>query len=233
MGRRAQHGWPAAVLAAYAASIGKNVRTAQRHANEGHPDFLRFAQGQAGENIARQSGQISVPPVTADAAALMPPEMPPEVATPDDQLSETGLMLKMAWTMWKSHAEQWRVARGGWMQKDGKPAPTEHAMMLCHAKIIIDLRKAYNDAALKHQQWLVDNRRLIPVNEFEQFRAEFLLPLTSLMRNMPAEAAPLMNPQNQALAIRGGNDWLQQRFMPQVNRLIERLSAFAPQLTAA
>ena len=234
MGRTAKHGWPAPVLKAYAASIGANVRTAQRHAGSDHPDFVRFSRGMAGENATRQTTDLAIPPpVSAECSALSPPDPPCEVKMDDEALSETGRMLKAAWIMWQSHYREWITCRGGFKNRLNQIVATDHPMMLMHAKMLIELRKAYNDAFAKHQAWQVDNRRLIPVNEFHAFRSEFLLPVTNLMRNMPAEAAGLMNPQNQQQAIRGGTEWIQSRFMPAVQRMLEGLAALAPHATAA
>jgi hypothetical protein len=172
-------------------------------------------------------------PVDAPMSALGPPAAPPEVGIDDENLSETGRMLKAAWTMWREHYRQWNACRGGGVDRMGKPIPADHPMMLMHAKILIDLRKAYNDAFAKHQSWQIDARRLIPVNEFHAFRSEFLLPVTSLMRNAPPELAPLVNPGNQQQAIAGAQQWLTQRFMPAVERMLEGLAGLAPSLKSA
>lgn len=232
MGRTASHGWPAAVLKAYAASIGATVRTAQRHAEQNTDDFQRFARGMAGEGVARQA-PAPVPPVTVESATLGPPDAPDVVEKEDKELPETGRMLKAAWLMWSEHYRQWHACRGGYKDRMGNIVPTDHPMMLMHAKIIMELRKAYNDAFAKHQAWQIDARRLIPVNEFHAFRSEFLLPVTSLMRNSPPELAPLVNPGNQGQAIAGAQQWLTSRFMPAVERMLEGLAALAPGLKAA
>lgn len=235
MGRIASHGWPATVLKAYAASIGKDVRTAQRHAVAKNPEFERFARGMAGEGVARQVAVENMlpAPVTVENAGTAPPDPPVEVRIDDESLSETGRMLKAAWLMWSEHYRQWHACRGGYKDRMGNIVPTDHPMMLMHAKILMDLRKAYNDALIKHQAWQIDSRRLIPVNEFHAFRSEFLLPVTSLMRNSPPELAALVNPGNQQQAIAGAQQWLTSRFMPAVERMLEGLSALAPSLKAA
>lgn len=233
MGRTATHGWPAAVIKAYAESIGATVRTAQRHAAQNTDDFQRFTRGVVGDAMVK--APVDVAPLLADApmSALGPPAAPPEVGIDDENLSETGRMLKAAWTMWREHYRQWNACRGGGVDRMGKPITADHPMMLMHAKILIDLRKAYNDALAKHQAWQIDARRLIPVNEFHAFRSEFLLPVTSLMRNAPPELAPLVNPGNQQQAIAGAQQWLTQRFMPAVERMLEGLAGLAPSLKSA
>lgn len=233
MGRTAPHGWSAAVLKAYAESIGATVRTAQRHAAQNTDDFQRFTRGVVGDAMVKAPVDVAPLPVDAPISALGPPAAPPEVGIDDENLSETGRMLKAAWTMWREHYRQWNACRGGGVDRMGKPITADHPMMLMHAKILIDLRKAYNDALAKHQAWQIDARRLIPVNEFHAFRSEFLLPVTSLMRNAPPELAPLVNPGNQQQAIAGAQQWLTQRFMPAVERMLEGLAGLAPSLKSA
>jgi hypothetical protein len=200
---------------------------AQRHAAQNDPEFERFAKGASGEALSRMPAEV-----VHSQGDIAPPALPDELKIADEELSETGQMLKAAWRMWVEHYNQWNYCRGGFKDAMGKTVQTDHPMMLMHSKILMDLRKAYNDAFQKHQAWLVDNRRLIPVNELHAFRSEFLLPVTSLMRNMPAEAAPMMNPNNQHQAIRGGQEWLQQRFMPAVQRMLDGLAALAPRAAA-
>lgn len=233
MGRTATHGWPAAVIKAYAESIGATVRTAQRHAAQNTDDFQRFTRGVVGHAMVKAPVDVAPLPADAPMSALGPPAAPPEVGIDDENLSETGRMLKAAWTMWREHYRQWNACRGGGVDRMGKPITADHPMMLMHAKILIDLRKAYNDALAKHQAWQIDARRLIPVNEFHAFRSEFLLPVTSLMRNAPPELAPLVNPGNQQQAIAGAQQWLTQRFMPAVERMLEGLAGLAPSLKSA
>ncbi len=233
MGRTATHGWSAAVIKAYAESIGATVRTAQRHAAQNTDDFQRFTRGVVGDAMVKAPVDVAPLPVDTPMSALGPPAAPPEVGIDDENLSETGRMLKAAWIMWREHYRQWNACRGGGVDRMGKPITADHPMMLMHAKILIDLRKAYNDALAKHQSWQIDARRLIPVNEFHAFRSEFLLPVTSLMRNAPPELAPLVNPGNQQQAIAGAQQWLTQRFMPAVERMLEGLAGLAPSLKSA
>jgi hypothetical protein len=221
------------VIKAYAESIGATVRTAQRHAAQNTDDFQRFTRGVVGDAMVKTPVDVAPLPVDAPMSALGPPAAPPEVGIDDENLSETGRMLKAAWTMWREHYRQWNACRGGGVDRMGKPITADHPMMLMHAKILIDLRKAYNDALAKHQSWQIDARRLIPVNEFHAFRSEFLLPVTSLMRNAPPELAPLVNPGNQQQAIAGAQQWLTQRFMPAVERMLEGLAGLAPSLKSA
>lgn len=225
MGRRASHGWPAEVLRAYAASIGKDVRTAQRHAAAGNAEFLRFAQVSAVEGVKPREVTMTV---VTESHAMAPPEAPKEVDVPDAELSETGQLLKATWLMWAEHYARWKYNRGGFRDALGKLVEPNDAMMCVHAKLIMDLRKAFMDAQTKHQQWEIDNRRLIPANEFHTFRAEFLIPLRNILKNMPAEMAGLVNPHNQSQAIEGGRQYLQQRLMPQIQRMLDGMSNLTP-----
>jgi hypothetical protein len=225
----------AAVVRAYALSIGKSLRTAQRHVEENHPDWVRFNQttmiAAVSQPVTQPMSQAQVG-VMASASPLAPPDLPSELRVPDSQLAEPERMLKASWMLWSQHFEMWLRCLGG-VDKLGATIPPDQAMACVHANMLIKLRADYEKAVQKHTQWLIDTRRLISANEFATFRSGFLIPLRNLMQNMPAEAAPLMNPQDQATAIRGGNNWLLNRFNPQLQQAIDALDQLCPSARAA
>ena len=225
----------AAVVKAYALSIGGTVRTAQRHVAANHPDWQRFNQTTmiaAVSQPATQAMSQAQVEVMASASPLAPPPLPIEFVAPDSQLEEPERMVKASWQLWYEHFRMWQQCLGG-VDKLGATIPPDQPMACVHAKILTVLRADYEKALQKHQQWCIDVRRLIPANEFAVFRSGFLIPLRNLIQNMPAEAAPLMNPQDQATAIRGGNNWLLNRFNPQLQQAIDALDQLCPTAVAA
>ncbi len=225
----------AAVIKAYALSIGKDVRTAQRHAASNHPDWIRFNQttmiAAVSQPAAQPMSQAQVG-VMASVSPLAPPDLPADLRAPDSQLAEPERMLKASWLMWSQHFDMWMRCLGG-KDKLGHDIPPDQAMACVHANMLIKLRADYEKALQKHTQWLIDNRRLIPANEFAAFRSAFLIPLRNMLDNMPAEAAPLMNPQDQQTAIRGGREWIINRFNPQLQQAIDALDQLVPSMLAA
>ncbi len=225
----------AAVIKAYALSIGKDVRTAQRHASTNHPDWIRFNQTTMIAAVSQPAAQTmshAQVGVMASVSPLAPPDLPAELRAPDSQLAEPERMLKASWLMWSQHFDMWLRCLGG-KDKLGHDIPADQAMACVHANMLIKLRADYEKALQKHTQWLIDNRRLIPANEFAAFRSAFLIPLRNMLDNMPAEAAPLMNPQDQQTAIRGGREWLTSRFNPQLQQAIDALDQLVPSMLAA
>lgn len=225
----------AAVLKAYALSIGKDVRTAQRHAKSNHPDWQRFTQTTLQSAVAHPPAEPMTPcevGVFAAASPLAPPALPADLRAPDSQLAEPERMCKASWQLWNQHYSMWLACLGG-VDKHGHPIPPDQAMACVQANMLIKLRADYEKALQKQQQWLIDTRRLIPANEFAAFRSQFLIPLRNMMDNMPAEAGALMNPQDQQQAIRGGREWLQNRFAPQLQQALMALDQMVPSLSAA
>lgn len=225
----------AAVIKAYALSIGKDVRTAQRHAASNHPDWVRFNQTTMIAAVSQPAAQPMTHAqvgVMASTSTLAPPAMPEELRAPDAQLAEPERMLKASWLLWSKHFDMWLRCLGG-KDKMGHDIPPDPAMACVQANMLIKLRADYEKALQKHTQWQIDNRRLIPANEFAAFRSAFLIPLRNMLDNMPAEAAPLMNPQDQQQAIRGGREWLSSRLAPQIAQAIAALDAMAPSTLAA
>jgi hypothetical protein len=222
----------AAVLKAYATSTGISLRTAQRHAKSGHPDWKRFSQATMVSAMAKPptepmtSVEVSV---IAAASPLAPPAPPASVHQDQSLLSEPEQMRNAAWSMWWEHFQMWRFCLGGTEKDTGKAIPRDVAMAGAQAMLLMKLRADYDKALQKFTQWEIDQRRLIPANEFHAFRSSFIIPLRNMLANMPAEAAVLVNPANQQQAIRGGTEYLLNRLYPQIQQCLDALDEFAPE----
>lgn len=226
----------AAVLKAYAASIGGSVRTAQRHAKSQHPDWKRFSQATMVSAMARPASEpMSHTEVTvlASASPLAPPAPPASVHRDPSELAEPERMLAASWSLWAEHFGMWQRCLGGHEKGTGKPLPRDDAMACVHANMLIKLRADYDRALQKHTQWQIDQRRIIPANEFHAFRSGFLIPLRNMLSNMPAEQAALVNPNNQQQAIKGATDYLINRLMPQIQQCIDSLDQITPSMRAS
>ncbi len=225
----------AAVLKAYAASAGVSLRTAQRHAKGGTDDWKRFSQVTMVAGVSRPSTEpMSDVEVTvlASNSPLAPPRLPESVAGPVEELAEPERMLRAAWEMWAEHFAMWRRCLGGHEKGTGKALARDEVMACGHANMLIKLRADYDKALQKHTQWEIDQRRLIPANEFHAFRAGFLIPLRNMLSNMPAEMAGMVNPSDQQQAIRGATEYLINRLDPQIRQCIENLDRLTPRLAA-
>lgn len=226
----------AAVLKAYADTTGVSVRTAQRHAKQAHPDWKRFSQSTMIAAVNRppseSMSEVEVE-VISSASPLAPPELPESVRRDESELAEPERMLRAAWSLWSEHFRMWRGCLGGKDPKTKEDLPRDPTMACVQANMLMKLRADYDKALAKHTQWQIDNRRLIPANEFHAFRSAFLIPLRNLLANMPAEAAPLVNPRDQQQAIKGGTEYLQGRLFPQIQQCLDALDVLTPSLRAA
>ena len=226
----------AAVLKAYAASAGVSLRTAQRHAKGGTDDWKRFSQATMVAGVSKPSTEpMTAVEVTvlASASPLAPPKMPESVDRPVEELAEPERILRAVWEMWAEHFAMWKRCLGGYEKGTGKEMPRDEPMACVHASMLIKLRVDYDKALQKHTQWEIDQRRLIPANEFHAFRSGFLIPLRNMMANMPAEMAPMVNPSDQQTAIKGGTEYLICRLYPQISQCIDALDRLTPRLAAA
>lgn len=182
---------------------------------------------------------VSEPMTTAEvtvlsaASPLAPPPPPDSMHLDQSQLPEPEQMRNAAWAMWSEHFAMWRHCLGGHEKGTGKAIPRDVAMAGAQAGLLMKLRADYDKALQKHTQWEIEQRRLIPANEFHAFRSGFLIPLRNMLSNMPAEMAALVNPANQQQAIRGGTEYLINRLMPQIQQCIDGLDHLTPQMQAA
>lgn len=226
----------AGVLKAYANSTGHSVRTAQRHAKSGHPDWKRFSQAtmvSAMQKPAHEPLTAVESTVIAVASPLAPPPPPDSIHLDQSQLPEPEQMRNAAWAMWAEHFAMWRQCLGGTEKGTGRVIQRDVAMAGAQAGLLMKLRADYDKALQKHTQWQIEQRRLIPANEFHAYRSGFLIPLRNMLANMPAEQAALVNPANQQQAIRGGTEYLLARLMPQIQQCIDGLDHLTPQMQAA
>lgn len=207
---------------AFAASHGCDVRTARRHANANSEQWQKFVAAY-GMEAARKLDK-AVPPAPAEAAALqaMSPasplglELPPQAWVPDEQLSEPERVVKQQWEIYKQAAKAWNAA----LQSGNEMGA------LALGQATIKAMDAYNKAQARLQVWQQENRRVIPMAEFQQ-----LLPglsaVFALLRNMPAELAQAANRTNPDQARAAANDWLTSRFHPAARGILEQLAGAA------
>lgn len=225
----------AALIKAYCTATGRSLRTGQRHAAEGHDDWTRFTQGQACAAVTTKDALApSVLQVTALAALspLHPPDLP-KPSECSETMSEPERVMRDAWSMWRTHFDLWqRNLHGAIIPATDKTPeqiiPADQAMACVHAKLCIDLREQYNEALRDFTQWEIEQRRLIPVNEYAATHAEVGIPLANLMSTMPTELAASVNPENSTHAFRVLTDWLQKRAQPAIDAFLRKLEENMP-----
>lgn len=217
----------AGLVRAYAATTGNSLRTAQRHVVASHPDWTRFVQGQAVQAVRPPSA--STPIQVAALATMSPVQPPPSGDLPksdDSALSEPEKVLRACHAMWAHHFSAWKSCMGG-KDRAGNTIPRDDAMALSHAAACVKLRDSYERALQKFTQHEIEQRRLIPVNEFAAMRSEFVIPLRNLLTNLPSELAVAVNPADPAFALARISEFLQNRLQPAIHRLISGLDAYS------
>jgi hypothetical protein len=123
----------------------------------------------------------------------------------------------MCWEMWHWHYEAWRK-----FANEG-----DDGYVLSHAAACVKLRESYEKALQKFQQWEIEQRRLIPVNEFAAMRAEFVIPLANFLGNLAAELGPQVNPANPAFAMNRIAEYQQSRLQPAIRQLLDNLEGYS------
>ena len=214
---------------------GISLRTAQRRYPD-HPDIKKFFQVGADSSDfspTKNRRSFEIETVLAYDSPLAPPPPPPSIGLDQSTLAEPERMKNAAWLMWAEHFAMWRECLGGTEKGTGRVIPRDVAMAGAQAGLLMKLRADFEKAQAKHTQWEVDQRRLIPANEFHAYRSGFLIPLRNMLSNMPAEQAILVNPANQQQAIKGGTEYLLNRLMPQIQQCIDALDQLTPHLNAA
>jgi hypothetical protein len=208
---------------AYAKAAGVNVRTAQRHQKQKHPDWERFIGVRASEAVKslEKTGVMDRAGVTALAeCSPFKPDGRPAFADADEE----GLSLPQkaelrAWSIYEETYAQWKECLGGGV--------TSNAVVATGiARELPKLREDYEKARGVRERWEIENRRLIPVHEFESFVGQFLLPLADLLRNLPVELPLIANPENPDLARSRIIEWLRSKAEPQIKGMLEGSTEF-------
>lgn len=210
---------------AFAASHGCDERTARRHFNRNSEEWQAFLSKQGREAARNLQAALPSTPAQAVAIQILGPASPAEIEkpsavdTPDDQLPEPAKILKAQWRIYKQASEAWSRA-----VKEG-----DEIKAIALGQATIKAQDAFYKAKAKYDQWELDERRKIPATEFHAFRAQFVLPLVNLLRGLPAQLGVIMNPKDNAFAIRVGTEYMVGTVHPQIQRLIAALDDYAPE----
>lgn len=207
---------------AYAKAMGVDVRTAQRHQKAKHPDWQRFLGNCAVEGVKRQADEGAMTPVEAAAlgevSPLAPVEVPSWYAVDDADLSPVQVTEKRAW---EAHDRTFRA----W--QDMQSHHGDKLVSLAYVREIPKLRENWDKARRERERWEVEQRRLIPINEFEAFRTQFIAPVAEMLANLPAELAAVVNPDNPAAARVAITEWLRSKAQRTIEAMLEGSREFA------
>lgn len=197
------------LVAAYAEASGISLRTAQRHAKSGNPDWQRFIGAEAAEGVKRKAEVGHMEPREARALAqispLAPTDRPSFYDVSDTDLDVVQIQEKQAYELHKRSFDQWQ-------REIGTPGGQVMAAMLMRE--IPKLRSDHVKARKAREDWEVRQRITITRGEFEEFVGKFLDPFIGLVRAIPTELATLVNPENPDYARRQLIEWQRSRAEP-------------------
>lgn len=206
---------------AYAEATGVSIRTAQRHQKGHHPDWQRFIGATAieGAREKKKTGEMS--PVQSRALAevspLRPGDRPAFYEISDTDLSPVQIKEKQAWELHYRTYEQWAGLTDG-------AGTSEMAVVLLNQ--LPKLRENHEKAQQAREKWEVEQRMVIQAGEFEQFSAQFILPLAEMLRNVPTELAAIVNPGDPSFAREKLIRWLREKAQPQIKAMLEGADEF-------
>lgn len=129
--------------------------------------------------------------------------------------SPEATMLRTALETWESVAALVRRAR-----QQG------HGNLPAFLKAEREAQKSYREAKRAHELQEVASGRLRPASEFAELQRLVLIPLRNVIANMPRELGPRCNPFDHAFAIEAADEWVKDRFTPQLEAAINRVARF-------
>lgn len=211
---------------AFSATHGCSIWTARRNADANTLDWQKFIAAYGME--AAKKVHDSKPTTLAEAGALqvMSPaspttvEPPPQADIPDADLPKPALIVKQIWQVYLDAVSAWGAA----MQAGDRIGS------LTFGQASIKALEAYYAALRNHEAWELSAKTLIPLREVRALDP-FIRALALLVRGFPADIAVSANPAAPQLARAAGDEWISNRFTPQVNSLIDRLLAVLPEDT--
>lgn len=211
---------------AYMKATGKSLRQAQRDAATNAEPWKAFTQNLASCGARARLSTEGPGKGTAGAFSIIPPGKPTVTVEGlwelDESLPAPERMVKAHLVMWQHHYNAWRAEMG----EGGSPE-----LALSHAAATMKAREAYEKAKTKLEQAQAAARHVVPMTEFQVLRRGFLIPLAKMLKNIPAEIAALVNPDNPTFARERAEHWLVDKLQPQIVATIHAASQY--DLTAA
>lgn len=153
---------------------------------------------------------------------FMAQAVPPTAIVTDRQDAATRFtsapeeMLEAALETWRDIADILRHAR-----------QTRDPNLAAFLKAEGEAQKRYREAKRLRDQELVSKGLLVPAKEFSDLKRSVLMPLRSVILNMPREAGPRANPFDHAYAVEALDEWVRDRFTPQLEAAISRVGHYA------
>lgn len=89
-----------------------------------------------------------------------------------------------------------------------------------------EAQKSYREAKRTREQAQMASGRLRPASDFAALKRTVIMPLRNVLLNMPRELGPRCNPFDHAFAIEAADEWVKDRFTPQLEAAIRALEEY-------
>lgn len=208
---------------AYAQKHGTTAAAARMAAMRNAPKWQKFLEDRKIERIEAVKIPKDPPPQTFEeeqaveqvtasespspASAPTPPKPKQQEVTPE----------LVAHNM----AGIWRLAVKNYLSAQSNNE--EPSLVASLGAAVEKARIGYVKARQDLQQWKMDQRLLIHIDEFHSLNNDFILPLRDALFKMPQECGPLANPLDHEAGRIGCREWLAQSLLPQIERLIVKM----------
>lgn len=194
----------AAQKKAYAEFAKLKPRTAQLHAQKGHPDWLAFLESQGVGGAKEVHMEVAAPELFSTAVSSEPSgEKAPKEIGGSEEIEDR---------MLRSHRELWEeaVESAKRCTKKGDPISAAQFSKLAHMHMI-----SYEKAKLSADKAAVVRRTMIPGSEWSDL-LEMVGRIASLVTGIDRELADKCNPENPSVAALAIRNWLDHRWNPAV-----------------
>lgn len=185
------------------------LRTAQRHAAKNSEQWQEFTRIKlaASANLVTLCPDGLGPVRPAPPSAIEPPEGGEEISP---SLPEALYMERVQWAIYRDVYSSWRMAT----------ARCDDISAISFAAMTVKLLPVYLKAKHARRDWEIENRRLLPIEEYQAVRTGFLIPLSGLLDNVENELAMLANPSDPDFAREKILEWKLSRLQPRIQEAI-------------
>jgi len=200
----------------FSMETSRAVRSAQWHRKNQTTEWREFMARRAG--AAEQLERASVP-VVGPMPDLIPLTQSPEepVALNRETRTREEEMEMAAFLNWKATMGIVRDAIRG-----------RDTNLAAYLRAEGEAQKRFREARRLREQAEIAAGRLRPASEFADLLKSVVVPLKSVLKNLPREAGPRCNPFDHSFAIAALEEWLTDRFTPAFDAAVAQFRKYQP-----
>jgi hypothetical protein len=199
------------LVKAYATARNISLRTAQLHRQRRDPLFLEFLSRQA--NTAIRTAAAPVRQISTPESFN---------ATPVASFEDTGDDLEKARRMEKEAYQFWQSVAATY----GELLASRDINATQWSRAEKDAQESYRKSKRARETAEIAAGRLVPASQIADLRRRFIQPIRSVLANMPSEVGPRANSFDPAFGIQACQEWLRNRFTPQLAAVEKEFSKY-------